>query len=137
MKKQIGFVLLALALATQLTQAAGSQEEARFSSEQWLALVDSGKYAESWAEASSLFQSRIGKQKWVGIVKSVREPLGPLSSNRSLMSATLTKSLPGLPEGSYALLQFRSAFKNKAEAVETVTLTLEHSKWKVAGYFIR
>jgi hypothetical protein len=71
------------------------------------------------------------------MVEGVRAPLGPLSSDRSLMNITFTKSLPGVPDGNYAVIQFRSAFKNKARAVETVSLVLENGKWNVAGYFVK
>jgi hypothetical protein len=136
-KKQVGLVILVLALATQFTRAADSKAEARSRSEQWLALVDGGNYAGSWTEASRLFQSKITQKQWAGMVEGVRTPLGPLASDRSLISITFRKSLPGVPDGNYAVIQFRSAFKNKAQAVETVSLMLEDGKWKVAGYFIK
>jgi hypothetical protein len=43
----------------------------------------------------------------------------------------------GVPDGNYAIVQFRSAFQNKAAATETVSLMLDNGKWKVAGYFIK
>jgi hypothetical protein len=136
-KKQVGLVLLVLALATQLTRAADSQQEVLSSSQQWLTLVDGGKYAESWTAASTFFQSKVTQEQWVGMVKGVRAPLGPLSSNRRVLKVTFRNSLPGVPDGNYAIVQFKSAFQNKAAAIETVSLMLENGKWKVAGYFIK
>lgn len=36
-----------------------------------------------------------------------------------------------------SIVRFQTAFDKKASAVETITLTAEDDKWKVAGYFIR
>ena len=47
------------------------------------------------------------------------------------------KSLPGTPDGEYAVVLFQTAFAKKADSVETLTFALEEGKWKCAGYFIR
>jgi hypothetical protein len=133
--KQALVIIPALAIVFAV-HAAPSEKEAQASSESWLALVDDQKYAESWAEASSMFRSQVSQEKWVEMASSVRDPLGPVVS-RTLGNVTLTKSLPGVPEGDYAVVQFQTAFKNKPQAVETVTMTLEDGKWKIAGYFIK
>lgn len=127
-------VVVSAALMSCLVFAASSQE-AQASAEAWLSLVDNQKYAESWAESSSMFQSRVAQQKWMEMSKSVREPLGQVTA-RKLLTVTFAKSLPGAPDGDYAVLRFQSSFKNKADAVETVTLVLDGGKMKSAGYFI-
>ncbi len=128
-----GFVL---AFTAMISAAAPTESEARSSAEAWLALVDHHQYDESWAEAGSAFRSQVSQDKWVDMAKQVRTPLGPVVS-RSLLKATITKTLPGLPDGDYAVVQFRSAFKNKASAVETVTLAFEDGKLRAIGYFIK
>lgn len=127
-------VLVQICLA--MAVAAPLKEQAQPSSEAWLALIDTGKYAESWTEASARFRSAIPQEKWAEMAKKVRDDFGPLSS-RKLLQVTLSNSLPGLPDGEYAIVQFNTAFQKKANAVETVTLTAEDDHWKVAGYFIR
>jgi hypothetical protein len=63
--------------------------------------------------------------------------LGAVKS-RSKASATYTKTLPGAPDGEYVVLQFNSSYHNKAEALETVVVTLDtDGQWRVGGYFIR
>jgi hypothetical protein len=113
-----------------------SQNEAQPSGEAWLVLVDKGKYGESWSEASAFFRSRVPAQKWTEMVSGVREPLGA-KTLRKLKSISFPTSLPGAPDGNYALIQFDASFARKANAVETLTLMEDAGKWRVAGYFIK
>ena len=102
----------------------------------WLATVDSGAYADSWKETSSLFQGAVSQATFSAQLRGVRGPLGAVKS-RKLSSATFTTSVPGAPDGKYWVLQFSTSFEKKASAVETVTPMLDHGKWKVGGYYIR
>lgn len=112
-------------------------EGAQSAAVQWLSLIDSGKYAESWDPTSVLFRASITKQNWENAVRAVRAPLGVIKS-RALKSSVLTKSLPGAPDGEYVVLQFDTKFENKADAVETVTPHKESDgSWRVSGYFIK
>jgi Protein of unknown function (DUF4019) len=103
----------------------------------WLALVDSGKHADSWQEASSIFKAHVSKEQWQSVVRAAREPLGKMLS-RKLKSATYTKTLPGVPDGEYVVIQYGSSFEHKQSAVETVTPMLDKDgKWRVSGYYIK
>lgn len=116
---------------------AGAVGAARQAAKTWLALVDGGRYAESWATASGLFRSSVPQQNWEAAVQGVRGPLGPLQS-RHLRSATFARSLPGAPDGEYVVIQYDTRFRNKAAAVETVTPMHEaDGSWKISGYYIR
>ena len=130
--------LAIVALSGSLLFAADKPEEtAQKSAEQWLALVDAGKYAESWKTAAGYFQTAVSQDQWEHSIVTVRKPLGDLVS-RQLKSAKYTKSLPGAPDGEYVVLQFDTSFANKKEAVETVTPMLDKDgKWKVSGYYIK
>jgi hypothetical protein len=66
----------------------------------------------------------------------VRGPLGPVVS-RTLASVQHMTSAPGAPDGSYAKVQFNTAFAHKRQASETVVLADGPSGWRVDGYFIR
>ncbi len=102
----------------------------------WLKLVDSGKYADSWREASTYFRSRVPEKQWIPMVQGVRTPLGALVS-RKQRSPTFTTTLPGAPDGNYAVIVFDTSFQNKASAMEQLTVMADGEKWRVAGYFIR
>jgi Protein of unknown function (DUF4019) len=123
--------------ASRATAQAEPDEVAQKSAQSWLALIDSGKYAESWQDASQLFKSHVSSKQWQSAAKATRLPLGKLQS-RKVKSATDTKALPGVPDGQYVVIQYDSSFENKQSAVETVTDMLEkEGQWKVTGYFIK
>jgi hypothetical protein len=104
---------------------------------QWLALVDSGQYAESWFQASSFFRGTMSKEQWKDALDKVRAPLGKVES-RQLKSATYTTKVPNAPAGEYVIIQNDTNFERVPRMVETITLMLEKDgKWKVSGYFIK
>ena len=110
---------------------------ARKAALEWLALVDSEQYAESWNEASSLFKGKVSRRQWTGAARSVRGPLGAVQS-RSFLGADYKTEVPGAPDGKYVVIQYQASFENKANAVETVTPMLDKDGlWRVSGYFIR
>jgi len=103
----------------------------------WLALVDEGKYSESWEEAAQLFKGAVTREQWGASLSSVRKPLGKLVS-RTLKAKTYATSLPGAPDGEYVVIQYTTSFENKKAAVETVTPMLDKDgKWRVSGYYIK
>jgi hypothetical protein len=133
------FSLLMLLRATcaQATAQQNSEQLAQQSSESWLALVDSAKYAESWQECAQIFQAAVTKEQWQSALRATRDPLGKLLS-RKLKGATYTKTLSGAPDGEYVVIQYESSFERKQAAVETVTPMLDKDgKWRVSGYYIK
>lgn len=135
-------ILLAMTLAIvtpALTQAdeAGAQEAGITAAESWLDLVDQHKYAESWKEAAAYFKNAVAQQEWAKTMEASRAPLGELVS-RTLDGSTYQTSLPGAPDGEYVIVKFRTEFRHKKEAVETVVpMKEEDGSWRVSGYFIR
>jgi hypothetical protein len=133
------FLLLTLLLGvfSALQGQQRPEQLAQQSSDAWLVSIDSGKYADSWQDASSLFKAHVSKKQWQSMVGSVRDPLGKMLS-RKLKSATYTKTLPGAPDGEYVVIQYDSSFEHKQSAVETVTPMLDKDgKWRVSGYYIK
>jgi hypothetical protein len=119
-----------------LTMTVADQWQATAAATNWLALVDDGKYDQSWNEASKLFRERVTQAQWASEAKTVREPLGIVHS-RAAQAAQFVTSLPGVPDGDYAVLQFRSKFAHNANAIETVTVMIQDGAWRAAGYFIK
>lgn len=102
-----------------------------------MALVDQGKYDESWDDSAKIFQSGVERQKWHQMVSAVRGPLGALAS-RALKSADFKTSLPGAPDGKYVVIQYDASFANKTTAIETITPMLDaDGKWRVSGYYVK
>ncbi|MGB7845934.1 MAG: DUF4019 domain-containing protein, partial [Candidatus Acidiferrum sp.] len=133
-------VLLVFAIWSKTAPAQTQQKPvdlAQKSAEAWLALTDSGKYSESWDQASTAFKAAVSQAKWVDMVAPVRSPLGKVIS-RTLKNANYTKTLPGAPDGEYVVIQFSTSFENKKESVETITPMLDKDgKWRVSGYYIK
>lgn len=114
-----------------------AEKTAQGVAETWLAIVDAGKYDDSWDQAAKLFKGAVDKGGWNKQIAGVRGPLGALGK-RALSSAKYTKTAPGAPDGQYVILQFNTSFANKSSAVETVTPMLDpDGTWRVSGYFIR
>ena len=77
------------------------------------------------------------RERWVASLKQARDPLGKVEQ-RSVLSTNFATSFPGAPEGTYAIVLFRTSFAKKTDATETVTLEREaDGAWRVVGYFIR
>jgi hypothetical protein len=105
--------------------------------ESWLAMMDAGKYADSWKAAAAVMRGAVTMEKWESTMKNVRDPLGKLES-RKLQSATYTTLLPGVPDGDYVVILYETSFEHKATAQETVIMSREKDKvWRVAGYYIK
>lgn len=111
--------------------------KAQESAQQWLNLIDSSQYIDSWSTAAPYFQNNITATEWARMLQGVRQPLGATIS-RQLEAKKYKTSVPGSPDGEYVVIQYQTSFSNKQSAVETVTSMLDpEGIWKVAGYFIR
>lgn len=135
----ICLIVLCLSLCSGLALAQDSEKEqaAIVAAEEWLSLVDSGRYGQGWKQAAGYFQAGVSKTDWRNAMLTVRKPLGRLKS-RKVLSATYHTSLPGAPDGNYVVVQFETSFANKQAAVETVTPLLEKDgSWRVSGYYIK
>jgi hypothetical protein len=131
-------ILVLFVIWPKATHAQQKPEElAQKSAESWLALTDSGKYAESWSQASAAFKGAVSRDQWVGQLTSVRTPQGKVES-RKLIAAQYKKNPPNAPAGEYVGLQYSTNFENKKDSVETISLMLDKDgKWRVSGYFIK
>ena len=110
---------------------------AKIATTEWLKKLDAADYSGTWEAAAAMFKSAVSAQSWQQASQSLRGPLGTVQS-RSDKSATFTKTLPGVPDGQYVVIQFNTTFENKAAAIETVTTALDpDGTWRVAGYFIK
>lgn len=115
---------------------ADPEAAARTAAESWLAVVDAGRYGESWDATAALFQEQVPRDTWVAQLSGVREPLGALSS-RELKSSQHVTALPGAPPGQYVVMQFETDFENRKGVIETATAMAEGDDWKVAGYYVK
>ena len=126
-------LLLGVAIATDSEKESGAVSAAH----DWLAMVDEGKYADSWEDAAEYFKAVIQREQWEQSLQGVRKPLGKMLS-RVVKSKLYRTSLPGAPDGEYVVIQFQTSFENKKSAIETVTPMMDKDgKWRVSGYYIK
>ena len=104
--------------------------------QEWLKIIDSGEYAESWTKSDVFFKSQLSQNKWDTALQGIRTPLGKVSSRYEL-DAKKYSSLPGVTKGEYLVIQFKTEFQNKKTATETLTLSKNSGKWLPVGYFIK
>lgn len=129
---------LATAGCTKDEKADGEIERHAISAaNQWLEIVDTGRYAESWDTACTYFRGAVPKDQWVPQIRAVREPLGAVL-RREVSSTKHTTELPGAPDGDYVVIQYHTSFEHKARAIETVTpMRDEDGVFRVSGYYVR
>lgn len=114
-------------------QLAASGETAN----QFLELVDQGKYQESWNSCAAYLKDTVPLAQWQKQLTSVRAMTGPLKDRKQTNYEYTKEAKKGVPKGEYMVYTYSSSFTNKADVKETVTLMLgQDGIWRVAGYFI-
>jgi len=111
-------------------------EKATNAAMEFLKLVDSEKYAESWELSADLMKEKVTQQEWVEKLTKARTLSGALIK-RSKKNASYSTSAQDSPEGEYIALTFDSKYQRAASVSEHVTVMLEGDRWRVAGYFIQ
>lgn len=112
------------------------EEEAQEVAMAWLALLDSGRYYESWDEAAELIKQAVTREEWRLEMEDFRTPLGA-NLSRTVMSRDFRTAFQGAPPGEYVVISISSSFENDPSVIETITPMLEQDgTWRVAGYYI-
>ncbi|MDB5745360.1 MAG: hypothetical protein JWP72_208 [Massilia sp.] len=79
----------------------------------------------------------VTREAWIDVGKSVRAPLGAVKSRRQT-SSVFTRTLPGVPEGEYVVIQYATDFASRAGVIETVVpMRQADGSWKVTTYRFR
>ena len=103
-------------------------------SEKWLALVDKGKYGDSWDAASIILKVQFPRKEWIKYLTKTREPLGNVIS-REVIDQRTANNPPGVPPGKYIVLIYQTQFSRKKAVYELVTLRFsDRGKWQILTY---
>jgi DNA-binding CsgD family transcriptional regulator len=119
------------ATAAHSAPAAVAESSATKATRAWLALVDAGKWQESFAGTTKTFQTLNTYEMWRDASVGGRVPLGRVLSRRLVSD----EEIPAPPHGNQ-LVRFKTDFANKANATETLTLVQEDGVWRIVGYII-
>ncbi len=126
----LALTLLALPALAQTAATATPDDRAR----QWLTLVDDGNYADAFKQMAASAK-KAGEQCWADKTKSVREPLGAMSS-RTLKDIQLSRTRPGMRDGQNATVRYETSFAKRGLATETLVLVSEDGGWSAVRYSI-
>ncbi|MEY2563280.1 MAG: hypothetical protein QOH88_1473 [Verrucomicrobiota bacterium] len=101
---------------------------------QWLALLDKGKYAESFTTASDSFRHDLTAENWAAKHSKMLEETGPVIS-RGKMGHLMTVGPVSHEKAPSYDADFKTKFKKKS-GTEHVEIVKENGEWKVANYMI-
>jgi hypothetical protein len=105
--------------------------------QKWLMLIDEGRADAAWDVASTHLRSVVTRDQWINGIRRFRKPFGKLASRKAVKFGR-AHSMPGAPDGDYAIIEYESTFANGKHATEQLIWMLEgESSWRVSGYYIR
>ena len=119
------------ATPTQPAPVSQTQAEVTRAARDWLALVDAGRWEESWRGTGAQFRALNSVEAWTRASEEMRRQVGAMQSRTDLS----VESVPVPPAGA-EVVKFRTRFANRPDAVETVTLAREDGAWKVVGVWV-
>lgn len=133
--------MLWVVATTIILAASASANEARTraaidAASAWLALLDAGKSAEAYAAAGADFRSTVSAEAWTDVVKSRAAELGEVQA-RQPAKVNYFPAPEGAEAGDWVMIKFVSAFANRGQVSETVTVVRYPEAWGVSGYYIR
>ncbi len=134
-------VACVLAWSPAWAQNEEAEKKAEEAARTWLALVDAGRYLDSWDALSPYFRGLVTREKWDAQLVNLRTPFGIVKS-RKLAWKKYTTELEYAPKGEYVVIMFKTVFermpKGQKEQVETIVPMLQRDgTWRVAGYTIK
>ncbi|MDQ6626324.1 MAG: DUF4019 domain-containing protein [Verrucomicrobiota bacterium] len=102
----------------------------------WLRLLETGKYAESFATASQSFRKGLTAEQWATNYPTMQKEFGAVVSRADDVNVTRKSSVSdGAKETVTYIVKFNTTFQKKA-GTEAVTMEKESNQWKVADYSI-
>ena len=138
MKYRLVGLIVALAIGSPLTNSAQDtpEKEAQRAAESWLALVDTGKSAESWQALAAPARDSIGQWRWKIGFAMAEKKFGPIS-RRTLRSAKFSTKSPSGRPGEFVFIEFGSTSTKKSAVTEKLATMRESDRqWRVVTYTI-
>ena len=108
-------------------------EQAQPVAVEFLALVDSGKYPESWQSLAPIVRDKIKQKEWIEKLDKARSKSGGIVQRVQESTRSVT-SLKDSPEGEYIILSYESDFQRAEDVSEYVAIMRDGDSWKVASY---
>lgn len=100
----------------------------------YVQLLDQGRYADSWTKGAKIFQNTITQTEWKTALNLARSRLGRVTA-RTLKDQKPAWNPAGLPPGPYMVVEYNTSFEKAPGSGELLTLMRENDgKWKVLTY---
>jgi hypothetical protein len=126
-----GFIFAATPKA--LASAADEIDSALATSQAWVALIDAGKYDDSYNAASSALHDKVQEDRWSKVLKALRSPWGAVVSRKQTSHLYKPNGMEG-SEGEFMVITYDTSFQEQAAVKEVIVLKWEDGKWRPAGY---
>jgi hypothetical protein len=128
----LGSLLIALT-SKSLAAPADSSAAALAMARAWIAQIDAGQYDDSYSIGCIAFHERVSLDKWVSVLKTLRQPLGPVVNRKEISRTDKPDGFEGL-DGECMVIKYDTSFKKLPATLEVVVIKREDGKWKGAGY---
>lgn len=103
----------------------------------WLQKVDGKQLQQAYDDSGTLMKNAVAFDKWSAAISSARASAGNVQS-RDLTNIESHTQFPGVPEGDYMIVKFKTKFSLKPDAQETLSFQRESDgKYHLIGYFVR
>jgi aspartokinase-like uncharacterized kinase len=130
-------LLLIIVPVLNKTPSQQISEKSVMAAAQFLFLVDTEEYAQSWEVSSDALKKMLNQEAWSEKITELRSFVGPIVE-RIHQSITYTDSASDVPSGEYVVMTFVSKFELRERVTETITLLLgDDNQWQVVGYFLK
>jgi hypothetical protein len=108
-------------------------DEALVAAKAWIAQIDAGNYAGSYAAGCRDFHNRVTEDKWVMVLQTFRPSYGKVISRREASHIYKEDGIKGL-DGECMIIIYNTSFSRLQNGYEQVILKLEDGQWRGAGY---
>lgn len=103
----------------------------------WLHLIDQQQFDQSWDQASPFLKSHITKDQWAATLREKRLPLGHITA-RDHATSEYRYHIPGIGDGTFQVIVYRTHFGNQTKMDETLILSRENNdQWRPIGYYLK
>ena len=125
--------LFAAASVKNFAASDDNAAEATAVAQAWMAQIDAGHYEEVYAAGCIAFHEKVSLDKWVSVLKTIRIPLGTVTSRKEITHLNKPDGFEGL-DGQCIVFKYATSFSKLPEALEVVVVKREDGHWKGAGY---
>ena len=130
----LGPVAMTETVAGAEPAAAGTRSEAEAAAraaEDFLILIDEGRWEKSYAATGMQFRKTNTLEVWTEVSQRMRQPLGKVLTRNIVTN----EYVPAPPQG-YQLVKFASSYADGTNQIESVSLEWEDGAWRVVGIVI-